>query len=129
MKLNSFFRFGIVGAFGFCVDVGALYALMFMGFDYFSGRIISFLLAVIFTWQCNRYFTFTSENQKLWHEALRYFLACSFGGAINIAVYSGIIFFIQPSPMLPFFGVALGSISGMCMNYLAAKNFVFQSNV
>ena len=128
MKLNSFFRFGVVGAFGFCVDVSALYILMFFGLDYFSGRVISFLLAVTFTWQLNRRFTFLIQNKfTLRQEAWRYFLASSFGGAINISIYSFVVLISNPLPFVPLIGVALGSIAGMCTNYFAAKNLVFQS--
>ena len=128
MKLNSFFRFGIVGALGFFVDAGVLYGLLCLGLDYFSGRVVSFLVAVTFTWQLNRRFTFIQSSQlNVWREAWRYLLSSSLGGLVNIIIYSFVVIISNPLPIIPLVGIAFGSAAGACVNYLAAKNFVFQS--
>ncbi len=131
MKIKPFFRFVIVGACGFFVDVGVLYIVLFLGMDYLYGRIISFLIAVLFTWQLNRNFTFNSSppQPRLLKEAWRYFLAASLGGLVNIAVYGLVVFTFNRTFITPFIGVALGSCAGLGINYLAAKNFVFNSKI
>jgi putative flippase GtrA len=129
MKLNSFFRFAIVGAFGFFVDVSALYTVLFLGANYLFGRVISFLVAVLFTWYFNRIFTFSSSQGSTWKELWCYFLAVSLGGLANIAVYILVVFIVSPSLFAPLIGVAVGSCVGLCINYFAAKNFVFQSRI
>lgn len=130
MKLYSFFRFGIIGALGFFIDAGVLYLLLLGGLDYFLGRIISFLLAVLFTWQLNRRFTFKVKPSFIWwQEAWRYLGVSSLGGVVNLCVYSLVIIMAEPSSLIPLIGVALGSIAGMGVNYLAARKFVFHQDL
>jgi putative flippase GtrA len=124
-SLQQFVRFAFIGALGFVVDLGVLYGAIALGAGYLFGRGLSFTAAVFFTWQCNRRFTFRSGPESYWIEGTRYFLAMALGGVTNLAVYGSIVTFFPKNPWLPFYGVALGSIAGMVINFVGAKFWVF----
>ena len=124
--MQQFIRFALIGALGFVVDLAVLYLALWTGAGYYFGRVLSFTCAVFFTWQCNRRFTFERpETQSFLLEGTRYFLAMALGGAANLAVYGAIVTLFPPNPWLPFYGVALGSIAGMVINFVGAKFWVF----
>jgi putative flippase GtrA len=82
--LSQFLRFGISGGIGFVVDVAVLYLALAAGANFYWGRGISFLCAVLATWQINRNFAFKpSGSMSLWQEWWRYLLAMLGGGVIN----------------------------------------------
>ncbi|WP_211462181.1 GtrA family protein [Collimonas silvisoli] len=125
---QQFIRFAIVGAIGFAVDVGVLYLNLHLGMGYFIGRAISFLCAVWVTWKINRQFTFISSGEGSdFKEMLRYLAAMLFGGLINYLAYLIVVMQVRNLPFLPFFAVAIGSVSGMMFNYFTAKSWVFKS--
>ena len=61
---TQFLRFGLVGAVGFLVDVGVLYAMHGLGLDLYTARVVSFLAAATFTWLGNRFFTFGTPPRR-----------------------------------------------------------------
>jgi putative flippase GtrA len=124
---RQFIRFLIVGALGFVVDVGVLYLALHVGFGYFSGRAISFLCAVLVTWQINRQFTFTKRSKiPVLNEALRYLAAMALGGFVNYAAYTATVLMARDIPLLPLLAVAIGSIAGLLVNFFSAKRWVFK---
>jgi len=126
VALQQFVRFALIGALGFVVDLAVLYLALGIGAGYYFGRALSFTSAVLFTWQCNRRYTFGRPGTgSFWLEGTRYFLAMALGGAANLAVYGSIVTLLPPNPWLPFYGVALGSIAGMVINFVGAKFWVF----
>lgn len=124
---RQFIRFLIAGALGFVVDVGVLYLALHIGFGYFAGRAISFLCAVLGTWQINRQFTFTTRPEvPVFNEALRYLAAMSLGGMINYAAYTATVLMVRDIPLLPLFAVAIGTLAGLLVNFFSAKLWVFK---
>lgn len=123
---QQFLTFAVIGALGFGVDLAVLYGGLALGLGYFAGRAVSFSCAVLFTWQCNRRLTFRQTTaESLWAEGSRYFVAMTLGGAANLAVYAAIVSVVAPGRWVPFFGVALGSIAGMTINFVGARFWVF----
>ena len=51
--MKQFLQFSVVGVLGFLVDTAILYAVLAFGDYYYSGRVVSFLGAVTFTWYMN----------------------------------------------------------------------------
>lgn len=125
---HEILRFAVAGIAGFVVDAGVLYLCLAAGLGYFAGRMVSFLCAVFCTWQINRRFTFASlpVDGSLWSEWWRYLAAMSAGGAVNYAAYSVSVLTLKGIPLLPLLSVAIGSISGLAVNFIGAKLWVFK---
>jgi putative flippase GtrA len=127
-RYQQFVRFSLVGVAGFAVDAGVLYLALYIGFGYFAGRAISFILAVLTTWLINRQFTFVNRPDiSITTEISRYFIAMSLGGLVNYLAYSIIIMACRDLPFFPLIGVAVGSIAGLFFNFLSAKMWVFKT--
>lgn len=133
---SEFARFSAVGAAGLFVDMASLYvAIEWIGLSYVAGRGVSYLAAATFTWACNRSITFASKGSGgelgQW---VRFLAVNSAGGAVNFAVYLFVVAAIGSSgglpssvdPMLPYLGVALGSLSGLLFNFTLSKLLVFR---
>lgn len=127
MNFKQLLQFGLVGAVGFVVDASILLTLVQLGLDYFSGRLISFLCAASCTWLLNRHLVFSRKNNlSVTREFTRYLSSMAGGGAINYGVYSLTLILFPHTPLFALIGVALGSVSGLSVNYTLAKRVVFQ---
>ena len=123
----QFLRFSLAGVAGFVVDVGVLYLALQFGVGYYAGRAISFLCAVFATWQINRRHAFAhAADEDLLHEWARYLVAMLGGGLVNYGIYALCIAFLPVSRWVPALGVAMGSLSGLVVNFVAAKLWVFR---
>ncbi|HBK56250.1 MAG TPA: GtrA family protein [Xanthomonadales bacterium] len=122
-------RFLVAGTIGFAVDAGVLYAALALGADYYSGRLVSFCLAVATTWLINRRWTFEHHRVRpSLAEFSRYFGAMLLGGAVNYASYALIVATLPRTPWLPLVAVAAGSIAGLGVNFTSARLWVFRTD-
>lgn len=127
-KLFQFFKFSIIGALGFLVDIITFYSLNII-FNTFFSRICSFLLAVIFTYICNKILTFRQIRTKnnFWREFVPYFFSMLLGGSINLLTF----FIIETSNLFfsqfHFISIALGSCAGLFVNFFLSV-FIFDKN-
>jgi putative flippase GtrA len=125
---RQFLWFALAGAAGFLVDIAVLYAALYAGAGYYLGRILSFTAAATCTWLINRRHAFAhAAGGRLLHEWLRYLFAMLGGGAVNYLVYATCIQTLPHETWLPLFAVAVGSIAGLLVNFMVAKNWVFRS--
>lgn len=131
--LGQFGRFAVVGAIGFVVDVGVLYATT--GFaGWYGGRALSFWAAATSTWWLNRRFTFTpasastsgTPRRSLIGEYLSYLLSMVGGGIVNYLAYALTLHYLS-GPVAPAIGVAVGSVAGLTVNFLLARHVVFSA--
>lgn len=125
--LRQFFIFGLVGTAAFLVDVAVLYALReFLGL--FVARIVSFLVATLFTWSVNRTLTFANGRSRLSPHAefLRYLLFVLGGGGVNLLTYTWLVTSVALVASHPFLGVAAGSITGMLVNFSLLKWILYR---
>lgn len=122
--------FVVAGSVGFIVDAAVLQLVVNAGLGPYSGRIISYLVAATATWWLNRRYTFRSPSsgRELPREWLRYVLANAVGGGVNYLVYALAV--AQWSLVRDHLvvGVALGSIAGLGVNFIANKHWVFGRN-
>lgn len=127
-RLPPFIKFAIIGTLGFIVDsLVLLFALHVAGLDPYSGRVVSFLVAITCTWLGNRFFTFHDRRQaSLFKEWLAFFLANGVGGGINYATYSLLIAFVPFIKETPVLAVAAGSLVAMFFNYAVSSKLVFR---
>jgi putative flippase GtrA len=127
-SIPRFLRFAIVGCAGYVVDVAALYVAIYgLGAGPYLGRVFSYLCAASATWYMNRHFTFADANNKnLTREWLKFVALNSAGGLVNYVTYATYIHFIASTSAGPALGVALGSLSGLGVNYVLSHRLVFR---
>jgi putative flippase GtrA len=123
-------RFGAIGTAAFFVDTATLYAMLAMGFGFYAGRAVSYLVAVTFTWYGNRRITFSASRAQgaaaTAREWLTFVLANSIGGVVNYATYAALVANVGLVRGYPVLGVAAGSLAGMTVNYALSKFVVFR---
>lgn len=109
------------------MDAATLYVAMAAGFNHYSGRVVSYLVAATFTWAMNRRFTFrVQRGHSRWREWLRFLAANSAGGMLNYAVYALLVMASAMVAKLPVIGVAAGSVAGLALNFCLSKRLVFR---
>lgn len=126
--MKQFLQFSVVGVLGFLVDTAILYAVLAFGDYYYSGRVVSFLGAVTFTWYMNRTFTFRNRSPDLFRQWFHFLVTNSGGGLVNILVYSLLIASFELVRSYPILGVAVGSIAGLTVNFTLSRKFVFRTH-
>jgi putative flippase GtrA len=125
---GQFLRFALAGGIGFIVDASVLYAMLWAGAGPYLGRAVSFLCAVLVTWQINRRLTFTDRHGKsIFREFAEYLLAMLAGGLCNYAAYAVALHFLPAGKTTPLIADAFGSIAGMLVNFASAKLWVFRA--
>jgi putative flippase GtrA len=125
----AFIRFGLVGACGFTVDWVVLHAMMdVVGLNWFTGRLVSFSVAVFATWLLNRSFTFRQARRDTpIRQAFVYALVQGAGGVANIAAYSAAIATVPGLKDMVFVPLAIGSAVGLCLTFLGSKHLAFRA--
>jgi len=125
--IRDYIRFGTVGAIGFLVDVVVLYSIDGL-IGLFYGRAVSFLAAVLATWLLNRIWTFRhrSSGLKFSREFVVYLGLMLIGGAVNYSAYVWLVVSYQLALQYPVIGVAVGSLAGMLINFLASRFILFR---
>jgi putative flippase GtrA len=119
--------FALAGVLGFLVDAGVL-ALTIATLGPYWGRVVSFFAAVAVTWVINRRYAFADRvsRRRPSVEFVGYLGVMLAGGAVNYAVYGAVIGYFGSSGPFPYIGVALGSLVGMLVNVLLARQLVFR---
>jgi putative flippase GtrA len=126
-EIHRVSAFTIVGAVGFIVDVSVLYLGIAMGLGLRGGRVVSYMAAVTTTWILNRRFTFSASSSRgLPSEWLRYSASQLGGAAVNLGIYYVLIQNSTTVASHPVIGVGAGSVSGLSINYLVARIYVFR---
>jgi putative flippase GtrA len=123
---HRFALFALVGTLGFAVDVAVLYAAAPL-LGWYLGRVASFLAAATATWHFNRRWTFADADTPArdgLRPYLRYLGSMLAGAALNYAVYAATLHYL-PFEHAAALGVALGSIAGLGLNFLAAHFLIF----
>ncbi|HEY2445499.1 MAG TPA: GtrA family protein [Rhizomicrobium sp.] len=126
-----FLRFGVVGAGGFCVDMSVLWLMMHLvGLDKYSGRGISFMAAVTFTWWGNRMLTFRDRAAQtgLMREWMTFVTANAFGGLVNLGLYTILVSFAPSPANNPFLAVGAGVLAGLTFNFILSSRIVFRGS-
>ena len=124
--MRQLIRFGVAGTVGFVADAAVLYALMGFGFGAYLARVLSFLFAAFVTWRINRRYTFGGKGgASVWREWCRYLSAMSLGGACNYGIYAVLLAVLPRHAWTPMIALAIGSLTGMGVNFVSAKFWVF----
>lgn len=130
---NQIFWFIVAGTVGFIIDAGILeFIVRYANIGLFRGRIISFSIAVIATWQINRLFTFQQKSisnmgiKKVSSEFIKYLFSSSMSIIINFGIYSFAILSFSLCREIPSLAVVLGSLGAMFITFFMSKYWVFR---
>jgi putative flippase GtrA len=125
----AFIRFGMVGVAGFTVDAAVLHAMVdLFGLNPFTGRLVSFSVAVVTTWLLNRSFTFRHQTSHgPIRQAMLYAAVQGAGGLANIAAYSVAIASAPQLRHMLLIPLAMGSAVGLCLTFLGSKHLAFRA--
>ncbi|MFQ3623522.1 MAG: GtrA family protein [Acetobacteraceae bacterium] len=122
-------RFAVIGTLGFLVDTATVYAAHFAaGIGLYGAGVLGFLVAASFTWAMNRRFTFPEARaQARGPQWLRFVATQAIGFAVNRGTYAALIAVLPPAREHPVLAVAAGSIAGMGVNFVTARQIAFRT--
>jgi len=124
----AFFRFGLVGVAGFSVDYAVLHTVNgHFGLNAYTGRLVSFTVAVCATWLLNRSFTFrhaTAHGPV--RQAALYGAVQGAGFLANYSVYAAAIALVPALRHALFLPLAMGSAAGLCLTFAGSKYLAFK---
>jgi putative flippase GtrA len=131
VRQSRFLRFAAVGAAGFVVDESVLFVMQrFVGLDPLTGRVISILAAMTFTWWGNRNLTFHDHKAfgaaAMAREWMRFVAANLLGALINYASYAALVRFAPAPADNPYLATAVGVAIGLLFNFTLSKRLVFR---
>lgn len=120
-------RFCLVGGLVFLAEA-LLLALLVRGWGLSPalGRVVSFPLAVSLAWYLNRRFTFRSRSLARLRELGNYVLTNLLGLSANLGAYYTCLALLSGIPWYEQAALAAGSLSGLVLNFLSAKWWVFR---
>jgi len=124
----EFLRFAVAGATGFAVDAGIVLLLNgVFGWQPIVARLPAFGVALVVTWLINRAWTFKGARagRSVLAEFASYGAVQVTGGAANICVYALAVAMIGDEPLRLLIALVIGAATGMAINYLGARRFVF----
>lgn len=127
---SRFLRFGFVGGLGYFVNAAALWLAHFgLGFGPDVSYVLSFLVAVTFTWWANRTITFGEHaaRSNLLVEWVKFALANTLGFCANWALFSAMVHLTPPPFDNVFVAQAAGTLLGLVFNFTLSKRFVFRA--
>jgi len=121
------FLFLCVGAIGFVLDASILSILIFdFGWGHYISRIVSFSVAVPFSWLLNRMLTFRgSATANRTREYTIYMAIQGAGALLNFTIYGTCIFFSALMKNYPVLALAIGSVVALVFNYTTLQRYAF----
>lgn len=121
-------RFAAVGSLGFLIDASIL-TLLVNGFSFghYSGRAISFSLAVTATWYANRRWVF-EPTARMSAEYARYFSVQIAGAVLNLGIYVVVIELAPSLAAWPVIPLAVGAVAALGFNFVMSRAFVFTAD-
>ena len=128
-RLLQFLRFCVVGATGFVVDAGVLLIeLHAFSLDPIWGRLVSFSVAVLTTFELNRSWAFKSTRHQPYLAAFVSYLSVQGVGFVcNFGIYSMLYVAVPSGYNAPLFCLAVSSLIALTVNYAGASLIVFRS--
>lgn len=129
---HSFIRFGIIGGCGYVVGVSVL-ALGTgpLKLDFAAANALAICIAMTFTWQGNRHFTFRDRRARrlsgILQEGLKFAGANSVGALANYLAALALVHYASPPFSNKFVAQAIGVLVGLIFNFTLSKTLVFRS--
>lgn len=126
---KAFIAFAAIGAVAFIIDAFVLTLILSLEPEaFYTGRLISFMVCVTFTFYFNSILTFADgSGSPRSPKFLKYILANSLGGGVNLGVYGLLIAYFAIAREWPIFAAGAGSVAGLFVNFSVAKFYVFRT--
>ena len=128
---HSFVRFGFIGACGYVVGASVLAIAtgpLELGFP--AGNALAIFIAMAFTWQGNRYFTFRAQRARglagALQEWLKFMGANSVGALVNYLIGLALVHYAAYPLSNKFVAQAIGVLVGLVFNFTLSKMLVFR---
>jgi putative flippase GtrA len=129
---HSFIRFGIIGACGYVVGATVLaLATGPLKLDFAAGNALAIVIAMTFTWQGNRHFTFADRRATslsgILQEGLKFAGANSVGALANYLAALALVHYAGFPFNNKFVAQAAGVLVGLVFNFTLSRTLVFRS--
>lgn len=129
---HTFIRFGLIGACGYVVGATALAVTTGpLKLDFATGNGLSIFIAMAFTWQGNRYFTFRAQRARgltgALQEWLKFMGANAVGALANYLAALALVHYATAPFSNKFVAQAIGVLVGLVFNFTLSKALVFKS--
>lgn len=130
---KEFIKFSLVGVAGFLVDAGSFQLFLLLIENHYIARLGSYIVAATATWLLNRTFTFRHLNSNSGFRAIivewfTFLSSQTLGFALNYGVFSLLVATTAFFYNYPIFAIGFGSIAGLSVNFLVARNLVFKGS-
>lgn len=126
--LQEFFRFLVVGAGGFVIDLGFFLPMILAGIDVFIARAASALLAITATWWINKEWTFRSLSPEARRGTYPAYLLVQCGGlAVSYSIFAIAQTLIPAGILYSLLAFASGATAALLLNFAGARGFVFRN--
>lgn len=129
--MRQFSLFCVSGGLAFLVDASLTQSWVSLaGLDPWSARGLAFPVAVTCTWLFNRKFTFSpSDKVPLHREWLLYVSTQISGLSVNLLTYALFVWISATAAAWPVLAVAVGSVTGLIVNFFGAKYVAFKDHL
>ena len=117
-----FSRFLLVGGSGFLIDAGLTYLLVLLTIEPWLARIPAIVLAMVYTWMANRYFTYEVKTAPISREVVRYALVAGGMAMVNYLIYFVFLFL----GLWPVAAVTLATGCQTIISFYCYRQFVFK---
>ncbi len=130
---HSFVRFGIIGACGYVVGATVLaLATGPLKLNFATGNALAIFIAMAFTWQGNRHFTFRNQRARglaaTLQEWLKFMGANSLGALANYLTALALVHYAAFPLNNKFAAQAIGVLVGLIFNFTLSKTLVFRGS-
>jgi putative flippase GtrA len=128
---HAFVRFGVIGACGYVVGATVLaLATGPLKLDFAAGNGLAIFIAMAFTWQGNRYFTFRAQRARgiagALQEWLKFMGANAVGALANYLTALALVHYATAPFSNKFVAQAIGVLAGLVFNFTLSKTLVFR---
>ena len=122
---KPFIKYGIVGASTALIYFALMWILdVFFGFTYFIVITLAYLIATIFHFFLNKYFTFNVSEGFFYRQITRYFIILILNYVITLFIVTICVKIFHLSPYL---GVCFSLLITMFLGFILGRYWIFES--
>ena len=124
--IGQFLRFGTVGAVGFVIDTGTVYALRH-SIGIIGAGMVAYVFAATGNWLLNRLWTFRGKGDGPAHRQwMKFMIANLFGFILNRGTYVWLVTSVSAAAHQPVIATAAGAVAGLLVNFSLSRRLVFR---
>ncbi|MEQ8392805.1 MAG: GtrA family protein [Thalassospira sp.] len=117
-------KFVVVGTLGFLTDAGLLWLTTHKaGLDPYSGRLVSFSMALLVTWVLNSTFTFKNREKSGKRQLGSYVTVQVSSFGLNYAIYSALVWLNWAAPLI---ALLIAAFISMFYSFTTMNMWVFK---